>query len=60
MSNRIIDVRGRKVELIEKGAGAPVLYLHDMWDVHTAQGGAFPFHEMLARDFRVTAPAHPG
>lgn len=60
MTNRIIDVRGRKVELIEAGQGAPVLYLHDMWDVHTAQGGMFPFHEALAGKFRVTAPAHPG
>ena len=60
MATRIIDVRGKKVELIEAGAGDPVLYLHDMWDVHTAQGGMFPFHEQLAGKFSVTAPAHPG
>ena len=48
MTNRILDVRGRKVELMEAGAGTPVLYLHDMWDVHTAQAGFFPFHDKLA------------
>ena len=60
MATRMIDVRGKKVELLEAGAGEPLLYLHDMWDVHTAQAGMFPFHEQLATRFRVTAPAHPG
>jgi pimeloyl-ACP methyl ester carboxylesterase len=60
MTTRIVDVRGRKVELLEAGSGQPVLYLHDMWDVHTAQGGMFPFHEQLAGRFHLMAPAHPG
>lgn len=60
MSARFVDVRGRKVEIAEWGAGEPVLYLHGMWDVHTAQAGPFPFHEQLARGRRVIAPAHPG
>lgn len=60
MQTRLLDVRGQKVELIEAGAGEPVLYLHDIWDVHTAQAGMFPFHEQLATFCRVTIPAHPG
>jgi len=60
MTLRMVDVRGKKVEVLESGTGEPVLYLHDMWDLHTAQGGMFPFHEQLASKFRLLAPAHPG
>ena len=60
MTVGMVDVRGKKVEVLESGAGEPVLYLHDMWDLHTAQGGMFPFHEQLASKFRLLAPAHPG
>jgi pimeloyl-ACP methyl ester carboxylesterase len=45
---------------MEEGAGAPLVYLHDMWDVHTAQSDPFEFHLRLAKDFRVLMPAHPG
>ena len=60
MTVRMVDVRGKKVEVMESGSGEPVVYLHDMWDLHTAQGGMFPFHEQLAAKFRLLAPAHPG
>jgi len=60
MTTRMVDVRGKKVEVLESGSGEPVLYLHDMWDLHTAQGGMFPFHEQLAAKFKLIAPAHPG
>ena len=60
MTTRTIDVRGKSVELLEVGSGEPVLYLHDMWDLHSAQGGMFPFHEKLASQVRLIAPAHPG
>jgi len=60
MTVRMVDVRGKKVEVLESGSGEPVLYLHDMWDLHTAQGGMFPFHEQLASKFKLLAPAHPG
>ena len=60
MTVRMVDVRGKKVEMLESGSGEPVLYLHDMWDLHTAQGGMFPFHEQLASKFKLLAPAHPG
>lgn len=60
MTTRMVDVRGKKVEVLESGSGEPVLYLHDMWDLHTAQGSMFPFHEQLAAKFKLLAPAHPG
>jgi pimeloyl-ACP methyl ester carboxylesterase len=48
------------VQLYEAGSGAPVVYLHGIYDVHTAQAGFFPFHEQLAKCFSLTVPAHPG
>jgi len=60
MSLRDLDVRGRKVRLYEAGSGAPVLYLHDVADMHGAAVGPFPFHEALALNRRLIAPAHPG
>ena len=55
-SDRMIEVRGTQLRLLEGGAGDPVLLLHPA-------GGAgmwLPQHECLARDFRVIAPDHPG
>ena len=51
----IITVRGRKVKLFRGGAGAPLLFLHDefcpAW---------LPIHDMLAAQFDVLLPIHPG
>jgi pimeloyl-ACP methyl ester carboxylesterase len=55
-----IEVRGRKVALIEAGSGAPLIYLHGFADVHGVAGELQPFHEALAQSHRLTAPAHPG
>jgi pimeloyl-ACP methyl ester carboxylesterase len=60
MSMRDLDVAGRKVQLFEAGDGAPVLYLHGVADMHGAAANPFPFHEALAKQFRLIAPAHPG
>lgn len=60
MSDRVIDVRGRKVQVAEIGAGPPILYLHGFADVHGGQKAWLPFHEALARSHRLIAPAHPG
>ena len=60
MSMRDLDVAGRKVQLFEAGDGAPVLYLHGVADMHGAAANPFPFHEALAKEFRLIAPAHPG
>jgi pimeloyl-ACP methyl ester carboxylesterase len=56
----MLDVKGRKVALIEAGSGAPLVYLHGFADVHGLAGDLPPFHEGLARRNRVIAPAHPG
>lgn len=60
MSSRDLDVQGRNVQLYEAGSGAPVLYLHDVADMHGAAEGPFPFHAALAQKFHLIAPAHPG
>ncbi|MDB5570379.1 MAG: alpha/beta hydrolase [Hyphomicrobiales bacterium] len=60
MTARSIDVRGRKVALLESGSGEPTLYLHGFADVHGVDGGWTPFHESLAAATRLIAPAHPG
>jgi len=50
-----ITVRGRKLKLFRGGAGAPLLFLHDefcpAW---------LPIHDMLAAQFEVILPIHPG
>jgi len=56
----MLDVRGRKVAVLEAGAGAPLVYLHGFGDVHGVAGDLQPFHQRLAQDARVIAPAHPG
>lgn len=53
---RLIEVEGRKVQLMESGEGEPLLYLHSAY----GENLWMPFHEKLAQSFRVIAPAHPG
>lgn len=60
MSMRDLDVAGRKVQLFEAGEGAPVLYLHGVADMHGAAAAPQQFHEALAKQCRLLAPAHPG
>jgi pimeloyl-ACP methyl ester carboxylesterase len=60
VSERLIEVGRRIVNVIEQGEGAPLLYLHGFADVHGVSGSLFPFHEQLARHRRLIAPAHPG
>ena len=60
MTARTIDVRGRTVEIIETVEGPPLVYLHDIADVHAARSGFFPFHQSLSQNFQIIAPAHPG
>ena len=57
-STTFLTVAGHKTELLTGGRedAPPLLYLH-------SAGGETdwtPFHDALARDFRVVAPAHPG
>jgi pimeloyl-ACP methyl ester carboxylesterase len=60
LSARIIDVQQRKVQVLESGSGAPLLYLHGFADVHSVKESWLPFHEKLAERARIIAPAHPG
>ena len=55
MRERMIEVGGDKLRLMEAGSGAPVLYLH-------GAGGAnwYPLLEMLSESWHVLAPEHPG
>lgn len=60
MSGSIIEVNQRKVQVLEAGSGAPLLYLHGFADVHSVKESWLPFHEKLAARARLIAPAHPG
>lgn len=60
MSVKTIDVRGRKVAVLEAGSGEPLVYMHGWADVHSVTTGLQPFHLKLAEQRRVIVPAHPG
>lgn len=59
MNSRHVTIAGHKIAIAEAGQGAPLVYLHGFADVHAASVGWLPFHEELARSFRLIAPAHP-
>lgn len=55
-STRRLTVRSTAIDLMEDGAGAPLLFLH-------GAGGTvrwLPFHARLAERFAVRYPVHPG
>ena len=52
----MISIAGIQLELLERGQGAPVLYLHGGGGI----GLDVPFLELLAKERRVLAPSHPG
>jgi pimeloyl-ACP methyl ester carboxylesterase len=60
VSKTVLDLRGRKVALIERGRGEPLVYLHGFADVHGVAGDLQPFHLKLSDACRLIAPAHPG
>jgi pimeloyl-ACP methyl ester carboxylesterase len=60
VSRRSVDVRGRKVDVVESGEGPPLVYLHGFADVHGVADDFLPFHQRLAQHADVIAPAHPG
>lgn len=51
-----VEIQGLKLELIIKGEGAPLLFLHGMDGVE----GCSRIIDLLARDFTVYAASHPG
>src|SRR2546423_15559443 len=54
---RMIDLHGRRVQMMEGGEGEPLLYLHSAYGENILW---LPFHQKLAEKFHVIAPAHPG
>jgi pimeloyl-ACP methyl ester carboxylesterase len=60
MITREVTIAGHKVAAAEAGQGPSLIYLHGFADIHAASVGWLPFHEELAKSFRVIAPAHPG
>lgn len=60
MALRTVDVRGRKVAVEEIGSGSPLLYLHGFADIHAVSATPLAFHERLAGNAALVAPAHPG
>jgi pimeloyl-ACP methyl ester carboxylesterase len=58
-----ITIRGKNIQLLRGGSGAPLLYLHGLAaDIHSLPATAgFPaFHEALTASFSLYAPALPG
>ncbi len=58
-----LTIRGKKIQLLRGGNGAPLLYLHGLVaDVHSlpANAGFITFHEALAASSSFCAPALPG
>jgi len=52
----MISIAGVDLELLDRGQGAPILYLHGGAGI----GVDVPFLELLAKSRRVIAPSHPG
>ncbi len=54
--SQLIEIAGRKTQLLKAGSGPPLVYLH-------SAGGETEwtaFHDALAGQFTLYAPAHPG
>lgn len=51
-----VDVRGKKTQLLSGGQGPPLLYLHSA----AGETEWTRWHDALAQQFTVYAPAHPG
>src|SRR5438105_9988384 len=49
-------IAGARVEIMRRGTGRPVLFLHP----HIGMHGSERFIERLAREAQVIAPSHPG
>jgi len=60
LSGRLLEIKRRKVWVLEDGSGPPLFYLHGFADVHSVKENWLPFHELLFQRARVIAPAHPG
>jgi pimeloyl-ACP methyl ester carboxylesterase len=56
MTIRTLSIAGTSLELVERGRGRPLLFLH------AGEGLApeRPWLDLLSRKYRVIAPSHPG
>src|SRR5690242_9320833 len=52
----MISIAGIELEMLERGDGAPILYLHGGAGIATE----LRLIDLLARERRVLAPSHPG
>src|SRR5260370_9902535 len=52
----MIAIEGVELEILERGRGAPMLYLHGGGGI----GLDLPFIDLLASERRIVAPSHPG
>src|SRR5262245_44707559 len=55
LRNQTTAVRDRDIQLWRRGAGHPLLFLHDAWTYRW-----LPFHDHLAAHYEVLLPIHPG
>ena len=55
-TQEIVEAAGTTVQLVKGGGGQPLVLLHD----EMGPPGWMNFHESLAQDFSLIAPAHPG
>jgi len=58
-----LTIRGKKIQLLRGGSGAPLLYLHGLVaDIYSlpASAGFTAFHDALTSSFSLCAPALPG
>ena len=51
-----LEVAGKQISMNVAGTGAPLIYLHSA----AGETDWMPFHDDLAKPFKVYAPAHPG
>jgi len=56
LNRKTLSIAGAEIELFEGGEGAPVLFLHSGQGVTAGD----PFLALLAQEWRVIAPSHPG
>ena len=52
----VVTVRGARIELLRAGQGDPILILHGSW----GNRAGLEYQEVLARDFEIIMPTHPG
>ena len=58
--NQKLNVGGLAVDLLRRGSGEPVLFLHGVQGLSAGPGTWAPFMDALAQRFELLAPSHPG